>query len=160
MLVKTKEEMDKGFNMFTKVNEDLVRAMKEQDKFSLSVLRMLKSALQLEKINKKEDLSDEEVLSAIKKQVKMRTDSIGEFEKFGKTEEIENLKREISLLKTYLPEEMSEEEIFVKIDEVFEKLQPTSMKDMGSVMKELQSISSRCDMSEVSKKVKEKLMHL
>lgn len=146
--------------MFAKVNEDLVRAMKEQDKFSLSVLRMLKSALQLEKINKKEDLSDEEVLSVIKKQVKMRTDSIGEFEKFGKTEEIENLKREISLLKTYLPEEMSEEEIFVKIDEVFEKLQPTSMKDMGSVMKELQSISSRCDMSEVSKTVKEKLMHL
>ena len=45
--IGTKEEMDKGFNMFTKVNEDLVRAMKEQDKFSLSVLRMLKSALQL-----------------------------------------------------------------------------------------------------------------
>lgn len=145
--------------MFSKVNEDLVRAMKEQDKFSLGVLRMLKSALQLEKINKKEDLSDEEVLSVIKKQVKMRMDSILEFEKFGKVEEIETLKKEIALLKTYLPEEMNEAEIDAKITEAFEKLQPSSMKDMGAIMKELQSISSRCDMSEVSKKVKEKLMN-
>lgn len=145
--------------MLSKVNEDLVRAMKEQDKFSLGVLRMLKSALQLEKINKKEDLSDEEVLSVIKKQVKMRMDSILEFEKFGKVEEIETLKKEIALLKTYLPEEMNEAEIDAKITEAFEKLQPSSMKDMGAIMKELQSISSRCDMSEVSKKVKEKLMN-
>ncbi len=144
--------------MFTKVNEDLVSAMKGQDKFSLGVLRMLKSALQLEKINKKEDLSDDEVLSVIKRQVKMRMDSITEFEKFGKTEEIENLKQEIALLKNYLPLEMSEEEINAKIEEVFEKIQPTSMKDMGSIMKELQSISSRCDMSLVSKKVKDRLM--
>ena len=144
--------------MFTKVNEDLVSAMKGQDKFSLGVLRMLKSALQLEKINKKEDLSDDEVLSVIKRQVKMRMDSITEFEKFGKTEEIENLKQEIALLKNYLPLEMSEEKINAKIEEVFEKIQPTSMKDMGSIMKELQSISSRCDMSLVSKKVKDRLM--
>ena len=146
--------------MFNQVNEDLVCAMKEQDKFSLGVLRMLKSALQLEKINKKEDLSDDEVIAVIKKQVKMRTDSIMEFEKFGKVEEIDNLKQEIDLLKTYLPEEMNEEEIDKKIDEVFSNINPTSMKDMGAIMKELQSISSRCDMSVVSKKVKEKLMQL
>lgn len=146
--------------MFTKVNEDLVRAMKEQDKFSLGVLRMLKSALQLEKINKKEDLSDDEVLSVIKKQVKMRTDSIVEFEKFNKTEEIENLNQEIALLKMYLPEEMSEAEIDAKIDEVFSNVNPTSMKDMGTIMKDLQCIASRCDMSAVSKKVKDKLMQL
>lgn len=146
--------------MFQKVNEDLVQAMKEQDKFSLGVLRMLKSALQLEKINKKEDLSDDEVIAVIKRQVKMRTDSILEFEKFGKTEEIENLNREIELLKAYMPEEMSEAEIDQKIEEVFATLNPTSMKDMGSIMKELQSISSRSDMSFVSKKVKEKLMSL
>lgn len=146
--------------MFAKINEDLVHAMKEQDKFSLGVLRMLKSALQLEKINKKEDLSDDEVLAVIKKQVKMRTDSIVEFEKFNKTEEIENLNQEIALLKTYLPEEMSEEEMDAKIAEVFSELHPSSMKDMGAIMKELQSIASRCDMSIVSKKVKDKLMNL
>lgn len=97
--------------MFGKINEDLKVSMKEQDKFSLGVLRMLKSALQLESINKKEDLQDDEVISVIKKQVKMRMDSISEFEKFNKIEEIDILKQEIELLKGYLPEEMSEEEV-------------------------------------------------
>lgn len=146
--------------MIEKINEDLKISMKEQDKFSLSVLRMLKSALQLESINKKGDLSDGEAISVIKKQVKMRTDSIVEFEKFNKTDEIETLQKEIELLKTYLPEEMSEAEIDQHIEEIFTKLNPTSMKDMGTIMKELQSIASRADMSVVSKKVKDKIMGL
>lgn len=146
--------------MFEKINADLVVSMKEQDKFSLGVLRMLKSALQLEKINKKDELNDEEVIAVIKRQVKMRTDSIEEFQKFNKTEETQNLQKEIALLKTYLPEELSEEEVEEKIEETFSKINPSSMKDMGLIMKELQSISSRTDMSVVSKKVKEKLMNL
>lgn len=146
--------------MFDQINKDLVKAMKEQDKFRLDVLRMLKSALQLEKINKKEDLSDDEVISVIKRQVKMRTDSISEFEKFNKVDEVEKLNQEIMLIKAYLPEELSEEEINQKIEEAFHKVNPSSMKDMGAIMKELQSIASRADMSNVSKKVKERLMHL
>lgn len=146
--------------MIEKINEDLKISMKEQDKFSLSVLRMLKSALQLESINKKGDLTDDEAIAVIKKQVKMRTDSIVEFEKFNKTDEIETLQKEIELLKTYLPEEMSEAEIDQHIEEIFTKLNPTSMKDMGTIMKELQSIASRADMSVVSKKVKDRIMGL
>lgn len=146
--------------MFEKINIDLHTCMKEQDKFSLGVLRMLKSALQLESINKKSDLSDDEVIAVIKKQVKMRIDSILEFEKFNKVEEIATLQQEIALLKKYLPEEMSEAEVNAKIEEVFSKVNPTSMKDMGTIMKELQSISSRTDMSVVSKKVKDKIMSL
>lgn len=146
--------------MFGKINEDLKVSMKEQDKFSLGVLRMLKSALQLESINKKEDLQDDEVISVIKKQVKMRMDSITEFEKFDKRDEIDTLEKEIALLKKYLPEEMSLEEVDRHIEEVFTKINPTSMKDMGTIMKELQSIASRTDMSVVSKKVKDKIMSL
>lgn len=146
--------------MFGKINEDLKVSMKEQDKFSLGVLRMLKSALQLESINKKEDLQDDEVISVIKKQVKMRMDSITEFEKFDKRDEIDTLEKEIVLLKKYLPEEMSLEEVDRHIEEVFSKVNPTSMKDMGTIMKELQSIASRTDMSVVSKKVKDKIMSL
>jgi uncharacterized protein YqeY len=63
---------------------DMTTAMKGQDKFTLSVLRMLKSALQLEKISKQHDLSDEEVIAVIKKQVKMRKDSITEYSNYGK----------------------------------------------------------------------------
>lgn len=146
--------------MFEKINADMVTAMKSQDKFTLSVLRMLKSALQLEKINKKEELTDEDVLLVIKKQVKMRTDSITEFKKYNRTEEIENLNKELEILKSYLPAELSEEEILAKIEEAFAKVNPTSMKDMGSIMRELQAISTQADMSKVSGLVKEKLLHL
>ena len=146
--------------MFEKINDDMKQAMKEQNKFNLSVLRMLKSALQLEKINKKEELSDNDCIAVIKKQVKMRKDSIQEFTKFNRMEEIENLEKEIEVLKVYLPEELSEEEVDKKIDEIFNKLNPTSMKDMGLIMKELQEIASHADMSIVSKKVKEKIMNL
>ena len=136
--------------------KDMTTAMKEQNKFDLSVLRMLKSALQLEKINLKHDLSDEEVMVVIKRQVKQRKDSISEFEKYGKTEEVENLNKEIACLQIYLPAEFSEEEINAKLDEIFEELKPESMKDMGRVMKEATArLGAGADGSLLSKLVKE-----
>ena len=81
--------------MNTKINEDLKVAMKEKDAFKLSVLRMLKSALQMEQIAKKHELSDAEVSAVIKKQVKVRKDSIIEYQKYGKDESVKNLEEEI-----------------------------------------------------------------
>lgn len=144
--------------MNAKINEDLVGAMKDQDKFTVSVLRMLKSALQLEKINKNHELEDSEVLAVIKKQVKLRKDSIAEFTKYNKEESIGDLKKEIDILNNYLPEEMSEEEIQKVIEDIFQELKPTGMKDMGNIMKELTPRLSNADMSLVSKLVREKLM--
>lgn len=144
--------------MNERIMEDLKQAMKAQDKFKLSVLRMLKSALQLEGINKKHDLDDNEVIGVIKKQVKLRKDSIAEFEKYGKTDSVENLLQEIEILNVYLPEEMSEDDIKKVIDEVFGELNPSGMKDMGSVMKELTPRLPNADMSLVSKLVRERLM--
>ena len=143
--------------MNTKIAEDLKAAMKSGDKFKLSVLRMLKSALQLDSISKKHELSDDEVMSVIKKQVKMRKDSIEEIKKYGKDEEVANLEKEIEILNAYLPEEMTEEEIVKVIDEVFSELKPTSMKEMGLVMKELNGKLTNADMTLVSKFVKERL---
>ena len=133
--------------------------MKNQDIFAVSVLRMLKSALQLESISLKKELSDNEVLTVIKRNVKQRKDSMAEYEKYGKTEEVENLAKEVELLQNYLGEEMSEEAINVVIDEVFESEQPTSMKDMGKIMKILtEKLGPTADMSLVSKLVKDRLM--
>ena len=143
--------------MNEKIANDLKAAMKSGDKFKLSVLRMLKSALQLDSISKKHELSDDEVLSVIKKQVKTRKDSIEEFKKYGKDEEVAKLEQEIEILNAYLPEEMTEEEIIKVIDEVFNDLKPTSMKEMGMVMKELNTKITNADMSLVSKLVKERL---
>ena len=141
-----------------RIANDMKEAMKSQDKFSLSVLRMLKSALQLERIQLKKELTDDEVMVVIKRNVKQRKDSMEEFQKFGKTDEVENLEKEIELLKKYLPEELSEEQIEEIINQVFDEIQPQSIKDMGRVMKELTSkIGTQADMSVVSSKVKARL---
>ncbi len=138
--------------------KDMTTAMKEQDKFKLSVLRMLKSALQMEKINKKHDLSDEEAISVIKKQVKQRKDSIVEYEKFNKMEEVSNLNQEIEILVNYLPEDLSEDELNKIIDEVFAELNPSTIKEMGKVMKEVTlRTKGRADMTVVSSLVKGRL---
>ncbi len=143
--------------MNEKIAEDLKSAMKNGDKFGLSVLRMLKSALQMESISKKHELSDEEVMTVIKRQVKTRKDSIAEYEKYNKQAEVDSLKQEIEILNRYLPEEMTEEQINVVLDEVFASVKPTSMKDMGLIMKELNAKLTNADMSLVSKLVKERL---
>ena len=145
-------------NLNDQVIKDMTQAMKDQDKFKLSVLRMLKSALQMEKIAKKHDLSDDETIAVIKRQVKQRKDSIEEYTKFNKTEEVDNLNKEVEVLSAYLPEELSEEELNKIIDEVFAELKPESIKEMGKVMKEVTArCGSRADMGEVSKIVKSKL---
>ena len=145
--------------MNNKISEDLKEAMKNGDKFKLSVLRMLKSALLLEAkaVSKDHELTDEEVIKVIKKQVKTRKDSIAEYQKYERLDEVESLEKEVEVLNAYLPEEMTEEEIVKVIEEVFDMVKPTSMKDMGLIMKELNQKITNADMSLVSKLVKERL---
>ncbi len=148
--------------MNIQINEDLKQAMKEKDAFKLSVLRMLKSALQLEQIAKKHDLSDEEVLAVIKKQVKVRKDSVEEYKKYGKDDSVKDLEKEIDILVAYLPAELSEVQIQEIIANVFNEIKPKSIKDMGLVMKSINNALSgkNADMSLVSKLVKDKLNNL
>ncbi len=77
--------------MFNNIKKDLISAMKEQDKFKLSVLRMLKSALEAEEINKKSELTEDEVLNVIKKQVKVRSASLEEYKEYGRNDLADNL---------------------------------------------------------------------
>ena len=147
--------------MLEEINNDLKTAMKEHDSFKLSVIRMLKSALQLEQIAKKHELDDSEVTSVIKKQVKLRKDSISEYEKYGKVDSVKDLEKEIEILSSYLPEEMSKEEIEKFVDEVIAEINPESIKEMGKVMKRLNEVlvNKNADMSLASSLVKEKLNH-
>ncbi len=146
--------------MYEKINEDLKNAMKEKDTFKLSVLRMLKSALQLEQIAKKHELDDNEVAAVLKKQVKVRKDSLEEYKKYDKAELVESLEKEIAILDVYLPEEMNKEDITKVVEAAINEVKPTSMKDMGLVMKKVNEllVGKNADMSLVSKLVKEKIM--
>ena len=126
--------------MFDQINNDLKEAMKSQDKFKLSVLRMLKSNLQAAKIENKGELSDDQAIAVIKKQVKVRESSKEEYLSYNRQDLAENLEKEIAVLKEYLPEELSDDEIDRIIDEVFEQEKPESIKDMGRIIKSVASI--------------------
>ena len=141
-----------------RINNDLKEAMKSKDSFRLSVIRMVKGAMQLAKPNPREELTDDDVITVISKQIKMRNDSIKEFEAAGRSDLVEQNKKEIEILNTYMPKQLSEEELTEIIDKVFEEVKPTSQKDMGLIMKEVPPLlKGKADMKEVSNIIKEKL---
>lgn len=148
-------------NLNDRIMNDLKEAMKNKDSFKLSVIRMVKGAIQLEKINKKRDLNDEEVIDVISKQIKLRKDSINEFAKAGRNDLVENTQKEVEILNEYMPEQLSSEEVNKIIDEAFAKINPTSSKDMGLIIKEVSpKVKGRTDMGEVSKIIKDKLSQI
>lgn len=148
-------------SLFNQINEDIKTSMKNKDAFKLSVIRMVKGAMQLEVINKKRDLNDDEVIAIIAKQIKMRKDSIEEFKKASRDDLVEKTQKEVDILVTYMPEQLNEEEIIKVIDEVFEVVKPTSVKDLGMIMKEISpKVKGKADMSEVNRLIKEKLNNL
>ena len=141
-----------------RINNDLKEAMKSKDSFRLGVIRMVKGAMQLAKPNPREELTDDDVIAVVSKQIKMRNDSINEFAKAGREDLVEQNKKEIEVLKAYMPEQLTEEELTEIIDKVFNKVKPTSSKDIGLIMKSLSPlVKGKADMSLVNKIVKEKL---
>ncbi len=146
--------------MFDKIVKDLTDAMKNKETVKLDTLRMLKSALKNEEINKRSPLTDDEVIGVIKKQVKLRKDSKVEYEGYNRLDIADKLQNEIDILSVYLPPELSEEEIIKIIDETIAELNPDGMKGMGLVIKSISSkYGTRVDMGLVSRLVKEKLMN-
>lgn len=148
--------------LYDTIMTDMKEAMKSHDKETLSTLRFLKSAVDLFKINNKMDRtespSDDTVIEVVSKQVKTHKESIEEFKKAGRNDLVENLLKEVQVLSKYLPEQLSEDEVRSKIDEVISSVKASSIKDMGKVMKELTPIfKGKADMKLVNTIVKEKL---
>lgn len=148
--------------LYDTIMTDIKEAMKSHDKETLSTLRFLKSAIDLFKINNKMDRTespkDDTVIEVVSKQVKTHKESIEEFKKAGRNDLVENLLKEVQVLSKYLPEQLSEDEVRSKIDEVISSVKASSIKDMGKVMKELTPIfKGKADMKLVNTIVKEKL---
>ena len=144
--------------MVEQLNKDMIDAMKAKDKDRLTVIRMVKAALKQEQIDHKKEINDDLLIDVVNKQIKMRKDSITEFEKGGRKDLVDKTQAEIDVLMKYLPEQLSHDEVKKIIDEVFTEVKPTSVKDMGKVMKEATAkLKGKADMKEVSTIVKEKL---
>ena len=141
-----------------RINNDLKEAMKNKDSFRLGVIRMVKGAMQLEKPNPREELTDDDVIKVISKQIKMRKEAIREFKTAGREDLVLQNKKEIDVLNTYMPEQLSMEELNEIIDKVFEEVKPISVKDMGTIMKTLSPlVKGKADMSLVNQIIKERL---
>lgn len=141
-----------------RINNDLKEAMKAKDSFKLGVIRMIKGAMQLAKSNPRAELTDEDVISVISKQIKMRKEAIVQFEAAGRNDLVEQNQKEIEILNSYMPEELSLDELNAIIDKVFDEVKPTSPKDMGLIMKGVTPlVKGKADMSLVSKIIKERL---
>ncbi len=141
-----------------RLKQDLVAAMKQKDKQKLEVIRMVKAAVDLEHINTKREITDDLILDVLNKQIKMRNDSIAEFQKANRNDLVEKTKKEVEILMTYMPEQLSKEEVNKIIAEIFELLKPEGNRDMGKVMKEATArLKGKADMKEVSVLIKERL---
>ena len=147
--------------LLEQISNDLKEAMKSKDKEKLNVIRSLKSAVGLKKIELKHELNDEEIIDVIAKQVKMRKESIVEFTKGKRDDLIEQYQKEIDVLKGYLPEQISKEDAIKIIEEAFDKIKPENNKQMGLIMKEVSNkLKGVFDMKEASNIIREKFNNL
>ena len=144
--------------MLEKFQQDMIKAKKEKNKEELSVLRMAKGAMDKIRIDQKKEVDDQLLIEVIAKEIKSRNDSIAEFKKGGREDLVSKTENEIDILKRYLPEQLSEEEVDKIIDEAFVELSPQGMKDMGKVMSMVSPKVKGCfDMGVVSSKIKSRL---
>lgn len=144
--------------MKERINNDFISAMKNKEKEKLAVMKMLKGAVQLEELNQKKELTDDEIVMIVAKQIKTRKESIVEFEKGNRTDLIEQANFEIKVLEEYMPEQMSEEEINKVIDEVFTKVNPVGPSDMGKIMGMISPIlKGKADLGLVNKLIRDRL---
>ena len=126
--------------LIEKLAADLKQSMLAKDAARTSTLRMLKSAIEYYKIEKKQEtLTDADVTSVIKKQIKQRQDSIESFTKGGRTDLVTNEQAELAVLKTYLPDELSPAEVEAIVKAVIVEVGATTKTDMGKVMKAVQA---------------------
>ncbi len=147
--------------MYEQIKNDIVKFMKEKDMMKVQTLRGIKGDVDLEHINKKVDITDNLVIDMLSRGIKTRRESILEFEKGSRDDLIQKTNLEIEFLSTYLPKQLTSEELEKVVDEVFKKVNPTSSRDMGLIMKEITPlVKGKCDMKELSNIIKEKLNHL
>jgi uncharacterized protein YqeY len=148
-------------NLSERIDSDLKDAMRAKDTTRLSVLRMLKAALKnaaIEKSGAAAQLSDAEAAQVIRKQVKQRQDSIESFEKGGRAELAAKETEELSILRSYLPQQMSADELTKVVRETIAEVGATSRAQMGAVMKALQAkVAGRADGKTLSAEVQKQL---
>lgn len=146
-------------SLLERLNNDMKQAMKNKEKDKLSVIRMVKASLQNEaiKLGKKE-LSEDEELTILSRELKQRKDSLHEFDKAGREDLVDKLRTEISIVELYLPKQLSEEELSVIVKQTISEVGAKSKAEMGKVMAAIMpKVKGKADGSLVNKFVQQHL---
>ncbi len=143
----------------TRIQEDMKNALRSKDKARLGVIRLILAAIKQREVDDRLILDEAQIVAILDKMTKQRKDSISQFESASRQDLADKEKFEITIIQEYLPEAANEDEIETLIAKAIGETGANSGKDMGKVMNLLKpQLQGRCDMSEVSKKVKAKLM--
>ncbi|SET64025.1 hypothetical protein SAMN05421676_106163 [Salinibacillus kushneri] len=141
--------------LLERLNHDMKEAMKSKDKQALSVIRMVKASIQNEAIKLgKDQLTEEEELSVLSRELKQRNDSLQEFKSAGRDDLVEKINDELSVLQKYMPEQLSDEELAELVEDTIKAVGAESKSDMGKVMGALMpKVKGKADGSKVNKLV-------
>ena len=140
------------------LQQDMKEAMRAGDKRRLGVIRLILAAVKQREVDERIELDDAQVTAVLDKMAKQRRESIDQYQKAGRDDLVEQESFELEVLKTYLPEQLSESEIDTLIEEAVQATGASSMKDMGKVMGQLRDkLQGRADMAAVSGKIKARL---
>jgi len=138
--------------------EEMKQAMKSNDKLRLSTIRMIRSALKNKEIELRKKLEDEDVVKVIQVMVRKGEESVEQFQTGGRVDLVEKEKKELDILKSFLPQPLSQEEILKIIDQSIQETQASSLKDIGKVMKSVMpKIGGKADGKLINQLVKERL---
>jgi uncharacterized protein YqeY len=138
--------------------EEMKQAMKSNDKLRLSTIRMMRSALKNKEIELRKKLEDEEVIKVIQAMVRKGEESVEQFQTGGRRDLVEKEKKEIEILKSFLPQPLSQEEMLKIIDQSIQETQASSPKDIGKVMKSVMpKMGGKADGKLINQLVKERL---
>lgn len=145
-------------NLFSKIQQDLTDAMKQKDEIKTSTLRLVISEINNARIAKGGDLTDEDIVQVISKEAKKRQESIEAFKKGERGDLVEKEEKELSILKTYLPAQITQDELLKIVDSQIAEVGAKDMKDLGKVMSAvLSKVKGRAEGSAVASIVKSKL---
>ena len=140
------------------IKTQVITSMKDGDKFRTTALRMILAEIQKIEIEEKSDLDELQITTILEKMIKQRNDAIAQFEQAKRQELADKEKQEIEIIKEFLPEQMSEEEVSVLVSKIISEVDAQDMKDMGKVMGSLKPlISGKADAGVVSQLVKKAL---
>jgi uncharacterized protein YqeY len=138
--------------------EEMKQAMKSNDKLRLSTIRMIRSSMKNKEIELRKKLEDEDIVKVIQVMVRKGEESVEQFQAGKRVDLVEKETKEIEILKSFLPQPLSQEEILKIIDQSIQETQASSLKDMGKVMKSVMpKIGGKADGKLINQLVKEKL---